>query len=142
MHTSPIIRKVFEGVATSQEMCRMFNRHRGNPAMAEGEARHLFAGEWFEIAESEHDYMLDILPPLWMRGDMFAMREFVTDSVTSVFLSLWIDGAQALLPRILRPLRSQRPGEHEAGNHRTRVASGPRHDSRRTPRAHLVEHSR
>lgn len=92
MHTSPNIRKVFEGVATRQDMYRMFNRHRGNPAMAEGEARDLFAGEWFEIAEAEHDYMLDILPPLWMRGDMFAMREFVTDSVTSVFLSLWIDG--------------------------------------------------
>ncbi|WP_354049529.1 DUF1419 domain-containing protein [Bradyrhizobium sp. LB12.1] len=47
-------------------MHRMFNRHRGNPAMAEGEARQLFAGEWFEIAESEYDYMLELLPPLWM----------------------------------------------------------------------------
>ena len=64
MLTSPIIRKVFEGVATRQDMYRMFNCHRGNPAMAAGEARHRFAGEWFEIAESEHDYMLDILPPL------------------------------------------------------------------------------
>ena len=51
MHTSPTIRKVFEGVATRHEMYRMFNRHRGDPAMAEGEAQHLFAGEWFEIAE-------------------------------------------------------------------------------------------
>ena len=92
MHTSPNIRKVFEGVATRQDMYRMFNRHRGNPAMAAGEARHLFAGEWFEIAESEHDYMLDILPPLWMRGDMFAMREFMTGSVTSIFFALAIDG--------------------------------------------------
>ena len=92
MHTSSTIRKVFEGVATRAEMHRMFNRHRGNPAMAEGEARHLFAGEWFEIAESEYDYMLELLPPLWMRADMFAMREFMTASVTSVFLSLSIDG--------------------------------------------------
>ena len=92
MHTSPTIRKVFEGVATRHEMHRMFNRHRGNPALADGEAPRLFAGEWFEIAESEHDYMLDILPPLWMRADMFAMREFMTGSVTSVFFSLWIDG--------------------------------------------------
>jgi hypothetical protein len=89
MHTSSTIRKVFEGVATRPEMHRMFNRHRGNPAM--GEARHLFAGEWFEIAESEYDHMLELLPPLWMRADMFAMREFMTASVTSVFLSLSID---------------------------------------------------
>jgi hypothetical protein len=92
MHTSPTIRKIFEGVATRHDMYRMFNRHRGDPAMAEGEAQHLFAGEWFEIAEGEHDYMLEILPPLWMRADMFAMREFVTGSVTSVFFPLWIDG--------------------------------------------------
>jgi hypothetical protein len=92
MHISPTIRKVFEGVATRHEMYRMFNRHRGDPAMAEGEARHLFAGEWFEIAESEHDYMLEILPPLFMRAAMFAMREFMTGTVTSVFFSLWIDG--------------------------------------------------
>jgi hypothetical protein len=38
--------------------------------------------------------MLDILPPLWMRGDAFAMREFLTGSVTSVFFALSIDGRQ------------------------------------------------
>ena len=91
MHPSTI-RKVFEGVATRHEMHRMFNRHRGDPAMAEGERQPLFAGEWFEIAEPEHDYMLEILPPLFMRADMFAMREFMTGTVTSVFFSLWIDG--------------------------------------------------
>ena len=126
MHTSPTIRKVFEGVATRHEMYRMFNRHRGDPAMAEGEAQHLFAGEWFEIAEREHDYMLEILPPLWMRADMFAMREFMTGNVTSVFFSLWIDGRkrffhgycdlsdrgspermkQAIIERELRPIRA------------------------------------
>ena len=92
MHTSSAIRKIFEGVATRPEMYRMFNRHRGDPAMAKGDAQHLFAGEWFEIAEREHDYMLEILPPLWMRADMFAMRELLTGSVTSVFFSLVIDG--------------------------------------------------
>src|SRR5260221_10089829 len=92
MHTSPTIRKIFEGVATRPEMYRMFNRHRGDPAIAEGDAQHLFAGEWFEIAEREHDYMLEILPPLFMRADMFAMREFMTGTVTSVFFTLWIDG--------------------------------------------------
>lgn len=126
MHTSPTIRKIFEGVAVRPEMYRMFNRHRGDPAMADGDAQRLFAGEWFEIAEREHDYMLEILPPLWMRADMFAMREFMTGNVTSVFFSLCIDGRkrffhgycdlsdrgspermkQAIVERESRPLRA------------------------------------
>ena len=92
MHTLPIIRKIFQCVATRHEMHRLFNRHRGDPAYGTGDAAPLFAGEWFEIAEREHDCMLEILPPLWMRADMFAMREFMTGNVTSVFFSLWIDG--------------------------------------------------
>lgn len=36
--------------------------------------------------------MLDILPPLWMRAGMFAMREFLSDTVTSIFFALTIDG--------------------------------------------------
>ena len=36
--------------------------------------------------------MLEILPPLWMRGEMFAMREFLTGSITSVFYTLSING--------------------------------------------------
>ncbi len=92
MHTLPTIRKIFQGIATRHEMHRLFNRHRGDPTDGAGDAAPLFAGEWFEIAEPEHDYMLEILPPLWMRADMFAMREFMTDNVTSVFFTLWIDG--------------------------------------------------
>lgn len=91
MHTLSAIRKVFEGVAARSEMYRMFNRHRGDPAMTQGDSQRLFAGEWFEIGPIEHDYMFEILPPLWMRGDMFAMREFLTGSVTSVFFELKID---------------------------------------------------
>ncbi len=37
--------------------------------------------------------MFDILPPLWTRGSIFAMREYLTGSVTSVFFTLPIDGA-------------------------------------------------
>nr|WP_246669809.1 DUF1419 domain-containing protein [Agrobacterium deltaense] len=33
-----------------------------------------------------------ILPPLWMKAEMFAMREFLTDSITSIFFTLSIDG--------------------------------------------------
>ena len=92
MHTLPTLRKIFQSVATRHEMYRMFNRHGGDPTWAAGDAAHLFAGEWFEIAEAEHDHMLDILPPLFLRGDLFAMREFMTGSVTSVFFALAIDG--------------------------------------------------
>jgi hypothetical protein len=94
MHAVPTIRKVFQGVATRREMYRMFNRHHGDPAYSAGDCAQLFAGEWFEIAEAEHDYMLEILPPLFMRGDLFALREFMTDSVTSIFFALVIDGRQ------------------------------------------------
>ena len=73
-------------------MYRMFNRHRGDPALADGQGQHLFAGEWFEVGQAEHDHMLDMLPLLWMRPDMFALREFLTGSVTSVYFSLSIDG--------------------------------------------------
>lgn len=38
--------------------------------------------------------MLDILPPLWMRGPVFAMREFMAGSVTSVFFALRIGEAK------------------------------------------------
>ena len=92
MHTLPTLRKIFQGVATRHEMYRMFNRHRGDPAWTAGDAAHLFAGEWFEIAEAEHDFMFEILPPLFLRGDLFALREFMTGSVTSIFFELAIDG--------------------------------------------------
>ncbi len=94
MHTSPTIRKVFEGVATREEMYRMFNRHRTDPAWLAGDAGHLFSGEWFELAEHDHDHMFEILPPLYIRSDMFALREFLTGNITSIFFSLVIDGRQ------------------------------------------------
>lgn len=92
MNPSAAIRKVFQGVATRQQMYRMFDRHAQRPDRWDGDASSLYAGEWFEIAEAEHDYMFEILPPLWIRGSTFAMREFLTDSVTSVFFNLRIDG--------------------------------------------------
>lgn len=44
---------------------------------------HCYSGEWFKIDETLDDYMLDSLPPLWMRGPIFALREFLTGSITS-----------------------------------------------------------
>ena len=91
MTPSPAIRKVFQGVASRPQMFRMFDRHLQLPNRWEDDAMPLYAGEWFEIGEAEHDYMFEILPPLWIRGSMFAMREFLTGSVTSVFFALRID---------------------------------------------------
>ncbi|SES41314.1 DUF1419 domain-containing protein [Rhizobium sp. NFR03] len=84
--------KIFHGVATRHEMYRLFDRHAQDPDTERRRSGALHAGEWFEIGEDEHDHMFEILPPLWMRGDMFAMREFLTGDVTSVFFTFSIDG--------------------------------------------------
>ena len=89
--TSPI-RKIYFGVTDRRQMFRLFDRHARRPDRRQNDDGVLYAGEWFEIAQDQHDYMLDILPPLWMRGDMFAMREFLTGSITSVFYTLSING--------------------------------------------------
>lgn len=92
MSTPSAIRKVYQGVADRHQMFRLFDRHAQRPHRFEDDAHALYAGEWFEITEREHDYMFEILPPLWIRSSMFAMREFLTGSVTSVFFALRIDG--------------------------------------------------
>lgn len=92
MTLSTKIRKVYQGVADRRQMFRMFDRHAQRPNRWQDDDSALFAGEWFEIEPSSHDYMLDVLPPLWMRHDMFAMREFLTGSITSIFFMLAIDG--------------------------------------------------
>lgn len=92
MNPASAIRKVFQGVATRSEMFRMFDRHKQRPNRFEGDDSALYAGEWFEIGQEQCDYMLDVLPPLWIRGETFAMREFMIGSVTSIFFTLRIDG--------------------------------------------------
>ena len=89
--TSPI-RKIYFGVTDRHQMFRLFDRHAQRPNRWRSDGSALYTGEWFEIARPEHDYMLEILPPLWMRGEMFAMREFLTGSITSVFYTLSING--------------------------------------------------
>lgn len=86
------IRKIYFGVADRRQMFRLFDRHAGRPDRWENDDSALYAGEWFEIGRAEHDHMLDLLPPLWMRGEMFALGEFLIESVTSVFYTLRIDG--------------------------------------------------
>ncbi|MCF1465243.1 DUF1419 domain-containing protein, partial [Agrobacterium vitis] len=91
MFNPPTICKVFEGVASRHEMYALFNRHSQAPFDDNRMNGTLYVGEWFEITEVDHDYMFEILPPLFYRGDMFAMREFLAASVTSVFFALTID---------------------------------------------------
>lgn len=86
------IRKIYQGVADRRQMFRMFDRHAQRPNRLQDDAGALYGGEWFEVDRGSHDYMLDILPPLWMRSEMFALRELLTDSITSVFYTLRIDG--------------------------------------------------
>ena len=85
--------KVFQGVAKRGDMFRLFDRHAKRPDRFDGDQSSNYTGEWFEIDETSYSYMLDILPPLWMRGPIFAMREFMTGSVTSVFYAIRIDYA-------------------------------------------------
>ncbi len=93
MTSTSLPRKIFQGVAKRSDMFRMFDRHCDRPNRFDGDQTGVYAGEWFEIEEHSYTYMLDILPPLWMRGPIFAMREFMTGSVTSVFYAILIDGA-------------------------------------------------
>lgn len=93
MSSISLPRKVFQGVAKRADMFRMFDRHAKRPDRFGGDQSATYAGEWFEIDETSHNYMLDILPPLWMRGPIFAIREFMTGSVTSVFYAMRIDDA-------------------------------------------------
>jgi hypothetical protein len=86
----PETRKVFEGVASRQQMYAFFNRHAHAPFDEERISGRCYAGEWFEISEADHDRMFEILPPLFYRADMFAMCEFLAARVTSVFFALRI----------------------------------------------------
>jgi hypothetical protein len=87
----PAHRKVFEGVANRHEMYALFNRHSQSPFDDDRLSGRRYVGEWFELAEADHDHMFEILPPLFIRGEMFAMSEFQAASVTSVFFALRID---------------------------------------------------
>lgn len=86
------IRKVYQGIADRRQMLRLFDRHMQRPNSVEDHSGALYAGEWFEVARADHDSMFEILPPLWIRSEMFALREFFISSVTSVFYTLRIDG--------------------------------------------------
>jgi len=57
MTLSTPIRKIYQGVADRRQLFRMFDRHAQCPNRWQDDAGPLYAGEWFEIAQPEHDYM-------------------------------------------------------------------------------------
>ncbi len=73
--TRPQTRKVLEGIASRQQMYALWNRHSQAPFDNDRMTGRCYAGEWFEVTERDHDRMFEILPPLFYRGDMFAMRD-------------------------------------------------------------------
>jgi len=85
------IRKIYQGVASRQTMYQLFTRHHAAPWDDARISGALYDGEWFEITEDAYDYMLDLLPPQFMRDGCFAMSEYQAGSVTSVFFAIGID---------------------------------------------------
>ncbi|MBW6425440.1 DUF1419 domain-containing protein [Rhizobium sp. XQZ8] len=63
-------------------MYALFNRHAQAPADDESASGSRYSGEWFEGSEGDHDRMFEILPPLFFRGDLFALREFIAARVS------------------------------------------------------------
>lgn len=88
----PRPRKIYQGVASRSRMFALLNRHHQAPFDPDRISGRLYAGEWFEIDAESYHTMLEVLPPLFTRGDCFAMSEFLAGSVTSVFFELRIDG--------------------------------------------------
>ena len=52
----------------------------------------MYHGELFDIDEGSRDYMFTILPPLFIHGNLFAMRKYLTSSITSIIFQLSLNG--------------------------------------------------
>lgn len=59
MTSHPPFRKVFDGVATREQMFRLFNHHQDNPAF-DPLSGTPYACEWFEISPSDYHFMLGL----------------------------------------------------------------------------------
>jgi len=93
MSDHPPFRKVFDGVATRERMFQLFDRHRGTPGN-DPLSGAPYDGEWFELQGSTYHFMLDLLPPLFMRTGMFGLSEYKAGYVTSVFFAIRIRGRE------------------------------------------------
>ncbi len=91
MTAHPPFRKVLDGVAAREQMFQLFSRHKDTPGI-DPLSGTPYSGEW--IAASEYHFMLDLLPPLFMRTGMFGISEFKAGNVTSVFFAIRIRGRE------------------------------------------------
>ena len=123
------IRKIYFGVADRRQMYRLFDRHAQRPDRWQNDDSALFAGEWFEIARAERNYMLDILPPLWMRGEMFALARIPHRQHHQRLLYAAHRRQNTLLPRLLRPGAAAFPGRDARRHRPARVLAGEGHDA-------------
>ncbi|MGX5805644.1 DUF1419 domain-containing protein [Bradyrhizobium sp. Arg314] len=93
MPSHPPFRKVFDGVATRDQMFELFNRHRDVPGV-DPLSGTPYAGEWFQISSVEYHSMLELLPPLFQRTGMFGISEYKAGYVTSVFFAIRVRGRE------------------------------------------------
>ncbi|MER9074155.1 DUF1419 domain-containing protein [Mesorhizobium sp. M0904] len=93
MTAHPPFRKVLDGVATREQMFQLFSRHKDTPGI-DPLSGTPYSAEWFEITASEYHFMLDLLPPLFMRTGMSGMSEYKAGNVTSVFFAIRIRGRE------------------------------------------------
>jgi len=87
----PMFQKVCGHVATHSEMFELLNLP-GEGTIEDIVSGQCYAGQWFEIERDSYEIMFEVLPPLFMRADMFAMSELKAGFVGSVFLEIVIQG--------------------------------------------------
>ncbi|APH74871.1 DUF1419 domain-containing protein [Aquibium oceanicum] len=93
MNAHPPFRKVLDGIASREQMFRLFDHHKDDPHFDPLSGKP-YAGEWFEIEAAGYHLMLALLPPLFQRTGMFGMSEYRAGNVTSVFFSITIRGRE------------------------------------------------
>ena len=89
MAIDPIYHKIFGCIASHGEMFELLNQSPDGPP-ADRVTGQAHAGRWFEILQHSYDVMLEVLPPLFMRHDMFAMSELHAGTVGAVFFEIVI----------------------------------------------------
>lgn len=97
MSVHPPFCNVFDGAASPEQLSQMFNRHRDTPDI-DARSGEPYTDEWFEITASGYRFMLDLLPPLFQRTDMFGFSEFRAGYITSVFFAIRIRARGRRLP--------------------------------------------
>lgn len=91
MTIDPTYLKIFAGVATHAFMYELLNM-AVDAAPEDRINGACYAGRWFEIEQRAYDEMFEMLPPLFMRPGMFALRELKAGNVGSGFFEISIDG--------------------------------------------------